>query len=295
METNNDMVLLADSFVQSGYFKDIKSQAHAIVKIQAGKELGLQPVEAMRGIHIVEGKPELSASLLGSLIKRSGKYSYRVLVHSETECELEFTEHGVPCGVSKFTMADAQKAGVANKTNWQKYPKNMLFARALSNGARWFTPDVFNGPVYVEGEISGGFVAEFEPAPAPSKPTIVEAISRPAPAPAPVAEPEPLLIAEVTDPMLDRIKAADDLTALAKIAEELKDSGASDDVKLAWADRVKHISNLYAQRLKEADDIYALDALYNSWQEEFKATGYKGPALKIQMAKAYEEMKKCFS
>lgn len=36
----------------------------------------------------------------------------------------------------------------------QKFPRNMLFARALSNGVRWFCPDVFYGnSVYVEGEI----------------------------------------------------------------------------------------------------------------------------------------------
>lgn len=29
----------------------------------------------------------------------------------------------------------------------------MLFARAMSNGVKWFTPDVFRGPVYVPEEM----------------------------------------------------------------------------------------------------------------------------------------------
>ena len=29
----------------------------------------------------------------------------------------------------------------------------MLFARAISNGVKWFTPDVFSGPVYVPEEM----------------------------------------------------------------------------------------------------------------------------------------------
>jgi hypothetical protein len=29
----------------------------------------------------------------------------------------------------------------------------MLFARAMSNGCKWYTPDVFNGPVYVPEEM----------------------------------------------------------------------------------------------------------------------------------------------
>ncbi len=28
----------------------------------------------------------------------------------------------------------------------------MLFARAISNGCKWFTPDVFGGPIYVPEE-----------------------------------------------------------------------------------------------------------------------------------------------
>jgi hypothetical protein len=29
----------------------------------------------------------------------------------------------------------------------------MLFARAMSDGVKWYTPDVFNGPVYTPDEI----------------------------------------------------------------------------------------------------------------------------------------------
>jgi hypothetical protein len=53
-------------------------------------------------------------------------------------------------GVSKFTIEDAKKAGTKNL---DKYPANMLFARAMSNGVKWYTPDVFNGPVYTPDEI----------------------------------------------------------------------------------------------------------------------------------------------
>jgi hypothetical protein len=37
-----------------------------------------------------------------------------------------------------------------------KFPRNMLFARAMSNGVKWYCPDVTSGvTVYSEGEISG--------------------------------------------------------------------------------------------------------------------------------------------
>ena len=53
-------------------------------------------------------------------------------------------QEGKEIGKSSFTTKDAAKAGIINKAVWQNYPKNMLFARALSNGARFFCPDVYS-------------------------------------------------------------------------------------------------------------------------------------------------------
>jgi hypothetical protein len=54
-------------------------------------------------------------------------------------------------------LEDAKKAGTKNL---DKYPKNMLFARAISNGVKWYTPDVFAGPVYVPEEMGAETVTE---------------------------------------------------------------------------------------------------------------------------------------
>jgi len=54
-------------------------------------------------------------------------------------------------GKSEFTAADAAKAGTQNMG---KFPRNMLFARAMSNGVRWYCPDVFSGnSVYTPEEL----------------------------------------------------------------------------------------------------------------------------------------------
>ena len=51
-------------------------------------------------------------------------------------------------------MKDASAAGLTNKDNWKKYPRNMLFARAISNGQKWYAPDVYNGvTVYTPDEM----------------------------------------------------------------------------------------------------------------------------------------------
>jgi hypothetical protein len=154
---------VAKVFKESGYFADVKSEAQAAVKVMAGQELGIPPFASMNGVYIVKGKTVLSATLMAGLIKKSGRYNYKTIKHTDTECELELYEKWDTAwekiGVSTFTIADATKAGLTGNPVWKSYPRNMLFARAVSNAARWFCSDVFNGPVYVEGELDEPFIA----------------------------------------------------------------------------------------------------------------------------------------
>ena len=141
---------LADVFVKSGMFPDLKTQAQGVVKILAGRELGLAPLESMTNIYIVNGKVALQAKIIASLIKKSGGYDYTVEKLDDIECTIAFfaidkDNKRTELGKSTFTFKDAAKAGLVNKDVWKNYPRNMLFARALSNGARWYTSDVFCG------------------------------------------------------------------------------------------------------------------------------------------------------
>ena len=137
---------LGKVFAASGIFKDVKTAAQAVVKILAGKELGLSPIESMNSLYIVNDKIAVLATMIAARIKRSAKYDYRVIKLDETECSISFVSmNGVDefkeLGISTYTIKDAAKAGIVNKDNWRNYPRNMLFARALSNGARWYCPD----------------------------------------------------------------------------------------------------------------------------------------------------------
>ena len=148
--TVNDLARMSDAFLKSGMFPDIKSAAQAMVKIQAGQEIGIKPFAAMTGIHIIQGRPTIGAGIIASRIKASGKYDYRVLIMDEKSCNIEFFQGSEKIGNSLFTIEDARKA---QTKNLDKFPKNMLFARAISNGVKWFCPDVFDGPVYVPEEM----------------------------------------------------------------------------------------------------------------------------------------------
>jgi len=139
---------------KSGFFKDVASEAQAIVKVMAGAELGLPPFASMTGISIIQGKPVLGANLIATLIKNDPRYDYRVKVATNEACLIEFYENGQLIGDAGFTIQEATAAGLATKDNWKKYPSDMLFARAISRGAKRHAPGIFGGsPVYTADEM----------------------------------------------------------------------------------------------------------------------------------------------
>ena len=122
--------------------------------------MGFGPFAAMSDIHIIQGKPVVGANLMAAAVKSHPRYDYRVTANTPTEVTIEYYQEGKSIGRSTFTMDDAKAAGINGKDNWKKYPRNMLFARAMSNGVRWYCPDVFSGAaVYVPDE----FDIEVEP------------------------------------------------------------------------------------------------------------------------------------
>jgi hypothetical protein len=145
-----DALTIGETFFKSGMFSDIKSAQQAVVKIMAGAEMGISPFAAMSGIHIIQGKPTIGAGLMAARVKGFGKYDYKVLEHSDKICSIEYFQGANSLGVSTFTIEDAKKAGTKNI---DRFPKNMLFARAMSNGVKWYTPDIYENPVYVPEEM----------------------------------------------------------------------------------------------------------------------------------------------
>lgn len=160
IRTLDDAERAAKAMAQSGFFADTRAASQAVVKILAGQELGFGPFASMTGVHIIENKPVISANLMAAAVKRTGKYNYRVVKHSDQECEIDFFEGQDKVGSSRFTMQDAERAGVSGKGTWKKYPRNLLFARALSNGQKWFAPDVFGGATVYTPEEMGEEVDE---------------------------------------------------------------------------------------------------------------------------------------
>ena len=163
--------LAATALYKSGYFSDAKSdarseaqsEAQAIVKVMAGAELGLPPFASMSGIHIIKGKPTLGSNVMATLVKNDPRYNYKVKKCDNTVCTLTWFENGEDVGESTFTILEANKIttkenGVniklSEKATWRFYTSDMLFARAISRGARRYAPGIFGGsPVYTPDEM----------------------------------------------------------------------------------------------------------------------------------------------
>ena len=155
----NEIQQVARLLALSNYF-DAKGNSETAIaqlatKILAGQELGYEPFASVNGIHIIQGKPSISGNLMATAVKRSARYDYRVRQMDDSAVTVEFFEriNGrlESLGVSAFTAEDAKKAATQNMN---KFPRNMLFNRAMSNGVRWYCPDVFQGnAVYTPDEL----------------------------------------------------------------------------------------------------------------------------------------------
>lgn len=151
----------AGAFFRSAMFPDLKSHEQAVVKVMIGKELGLNAFASITGIHMVQGKPVIGANLIATMIANHRAYNYRILKSTKEVCEIEFYESkdkivnkDTAVGSVCFTIQEAQEAGLLGKDNWKKYPSDMLFARAISRGARRFAPGIFGGAaVYTPDEM----------------------------------------------------------------------------------------------------------------------------------------------
>lgn len=146
---------MAGRLLASGYLpRAIQRPEQAFMIIVCGRELGLTATQSLRSIHIIEGKPTLSADLMLALTKRSPECTYFRLVESTAEIATFETQRRGEPGPTRmsFTIEEARAAGLTGKDNWKKYAAAMLRARCIASLVRAVYPDVMLS-VYEENEI----------------------------------------------------------------------------------------------------------------------------------------------
>ncbi len=143
----------AQQLAQSKYSAE-RNPVDALWLVATGAGLGIDPATALRAIHVIKGKPVLSADLMSAVAMRHPACEYLIIREMSAErCVIATKRRGWPEEVvMTWTMEDARRAGLAGGDNWKKYPQAMLKARCLGQIVRAAYPDALMG-VYAEGEI----------------------------------------------------------------------------------------------------------------------------------------------
>ncbi len=129
----------------SKVFGDLQSKEAAAIKIIAGQELGFTPFQSMSMFDFIQGRPTLNAHGKATLINSSGDFRLKIKTLTSELCEIDVCRKSDSgewkvIGTNTFSIDDAKKAELTtgkNQHSWKKYPRNMLFARCVSNIWRW--------------------------------------------------------------------------------------------------------------------------------------------------------------
>ena len=126
------------------------SPADCFIALQTGKELGMQPMASLNGIHIILGRPSLSVKTKAAIAKNHATYGGMETIEIDDGYKIvisrNFGNGVIEKTESSFTTTDAQKAGLVKKdSGWEKYPKRMCLARAKGLALDDAFPDLYCG------------------------------------------------------------------------------------------------------------------------------------------------------
>ena len=150
---------ISEAMVKSGILpRGIDNPYKAFAIIQKGREMGVEPMRALTGIYLIEGKTVVSPELkLECFRARGGKVQW--LDSSEKLAHVKLTSPDGTEHEERVTIAEMAAAGLTGKDNWRKYPKSMLRARciafalrAMGEGDGSYTPDELGAETTEAGE-----------------------------------------------------------------------------------------------------------------------------------------------
>lgn len=128
------------------------SQEKALMVLARGMELGLPPAAALCSMHVIGGKPTLSAAAKVAIVKsrRDVCEFFREVESTDEHATFETKRVGDPPVRETWTLEDAKRAELLGNKMWAKYPRNMLRARASAALADKVYQDLFMGLLSTE-------------------------------------------------------------------------------------------------------------------------------------------------
>ena len=184
--------------------------ADVAAAIMRGRELGLDPFDALGSIYIVHGRVGFYAEFMRRRIVERG-HKFRVIESTDSRAVVEARRKDDPDSDKvrvTFTAEQAKKGNI----NLGNFPADKLVARATSRMCKQHVPDVLAGSLIAEDLIDGVIPADDEP-PAPAPDT------SPASAVQRARKPRAAKAASTQPPAAPRAAVADDT----EIAELLGD------------------------------------------------------------------------
>jgi hypothetical protein len=168
--------LLSDADLLPKQF--VGKPANVLYAVEYGRTLGITPIAAITGIHVIEGKPSASSGLIGGLVRQAG-HKLRVRSDGLTTATAQIVRADDPEFTYEctWTLERAAQAGLCeikngkpwardrngNPTAWEKYPAAMLKARAITEVARDACEDVLFGLHYTPEELGAVVNQDGEP------------------------------------------------------------------------------------------------------------------------------------
>jgi hypothetical protein len=123
-----------------------------LMAIQAGRELGMKPIESINGMMVINGQVKLwGTALTGRVTKMGYKIKWGQCTDQIATVSI-IDPSGAETGVETYTIDEAKRAGLLGKKNWTGHAKTMLRWRALGNAVKFNFPHLLQGYSLVEDD-----------------------------------------------------------------------------------------------------------------------------------------------
>jgi hypothetical protein len=127
-------------------FKDVQTPEQAMVRIQAGAELGLTPIWSLCNVMVVNGRPTVwGDAMLGLVLRHKECDDIVETMEEDGTAVCTVYRRGRDPKVGRFSMEDAKRAGLLDKPIWRQYPARMRQMRARAFACRDAFGDVLRG------------------------------------------------------------------------------------------------------------------------------------------------------
>lgn len=155
----NDIKEMATAVMKSGLF-GMPSIESAVALMLVCQSEGLHPMQAAKRYHIIKGKCAMrSDAMLAEFQRQGGKVEW--LERNDKIVAANFSHESSGTCRFEWTIEMAKQAGLTGNPTWQKFPRQMLTARCISEAVRTMLPGCVVG-VYTPEEIQ-----DFDSQPAP--------------------------------------------------------------------------------------------------------------------------------